>query len=310
MRTGLTPEPVAIPDYSGKRFPAPSYMATAEAYKHPRKSFAPGQARIEVSVEQLSLTAVTHRTLCQTFVEKLLEQEVVDYAALWVRTGLMHQAPVGGYELAKELPEKTGTRHIRPDDELALWAEAAGPFGWRISDSTVADQPSAHPGLMLAFAQGTEIILLLHISAEGTEIATIQSSLTELSEHLHTAARYSASPRSSGPVQVDLGFLEAMAMGDDAFVIHMLGLCVEQLVEGSQKLAEAAAANSVVEVGEVSHKLRSTARTAGAERLDELLATVEMLARGGCVGAVNPAVHGCEQAITGINKILMSKGVD
>jgi HPt (histidine-containing phosphotransfer) domain-containing protein len=245
--------------------------------------------------------------LCGAYVKSLLKQGVVEYAALWVRAGLMHQDPTGGYELAKEIPEKGAARQISPNDELAVWAAAAGSFGWRLSDAPLEAQPDADPGLMLVFAQEAEIILLLHIFAEGAEIAGIQSSLAELASHLRKATRNAAGPRSDGPVVIDMAFLEAMAMGEDSFVRHMLEMCLEQLVEGSERLAESAASGSVKEVGQHAHRMRSTARTAGAERLDGLLATVEMLADGGCVGAIAPAIHGCEQAITGIFSILISQ---
>ena len=199
-------------------------MATADAYNNAEHRSSAGKAQIDVSVRKLSLNAVSHRTLCGTFVEQLLSQPVVEYAALWVRTGLMHQAPLGGYELAKELPEKGAARQLHPDNQLANWAQAAGPFGWSISDCPGPTEPHAESGFVLVFAQDEELILLLHISDEGAEITGVQSSLAELGTHLHTATRYSASPRTLGPVEVDMAFLEAMAMGDEAFVLHMLAL--------------------------------------------------------------------------------------
>jgi HPt (histidine-containing phosphotransfer) domain-containing protein len=246
------------------------------------------------------------RGLCREYVETLSGTPDIDYAALWVRHGYLHGMPGDGYELVKSIPEGRTARVIPGEHELAAWAHHVGAFGWMACDVPPAGILSRRgsAGVFLVFAHGRELILALNIRNEESEVDGVQSSLAELARALKEHYGSAESTQSSEPITVDVAFLEAMAMGDKTFVSQMLDLCIEQLAIGSEALFEAVAKNSGKDVAFNAHKLRSTARTAGAERLDAILSEVEGAAEFGDFVGVRSAIRGCEQAISAINKIL------
>jgi HPt (histidine-containing phosphotransfer) domain-containing protein len=239
-------------------------------------------------------------------VEKLSGTSDIDYVALWVREGYLHGKLGDGYELVKSLPEGRTARVIPGNHDLAVWAHHVGAFGWMAYDVPPAGILSRRgsAGVFLVFAHGRELILALNIRSEEAKSEVVQSSLSELARALKEHIGSAESPQSSAAITVDVGFLEAMAMGDKTFVSQMLDLCIEQLAIGSEALFEALSKRSGQDVAYHAHKLRSTARTAGAERLDEILSEVEGAAESGDFGGVRAAIHGCEQAISAINRIV------
>ncbi len=230
----------------------------------------------------------------------------MNYTALWVKEGFLHQGTGHGYELVKAVPEGRTARLIPETHELSQWAYSAGNFGWMACDEPPAGVLSRRgsAGVFLLFAQERNLILALNICTEEPEIAGLQYSLAELSaqlsSHLAPVAEHDEIPE----ITVDLGFLQAMAMGDDTFVRHMLDLCIDQLALGSEGLYDALDKDASKEVVHLAHKLRSTARTAGVEALDQLLSEVEIEAGRGDLSRVRLGVRACEQTISAINQLL------
>jgi HPt (histidine-containing phosphotransfer) domain-containing protein len=246
------------------------------------------------------------RGLCQEFVQRVSDLEDVDYTALWVREGLLHNGTGHGYELVKSVPEGRTARLIAETHELSKWACSAGNFGWMACEQPPAGVLSRRgsAGVFLLFAQERHLILALNIVTEDPEIEGLQFSLAELSAQLSSHLDSAADDDEVPEIGVDLAFLQAMAMGDETFVRHMLDLCIEQLAVGSEGLYEALNQDSPKEVVHLAHKLRSTARTAGAEALDQLLSEVETEAEAGDLSRVRIGIRACEQAISAINQLL------
>lgn len=246
------------------------------------------------------------RGICQDFVQRVSDLGDVDYTALWVKEGFLHHGTGQGYELVKSVPEGRTARIIPADHELSEWAHSAGAFGWMACDQPPAGVLSRRgsTGVFLLFAQERHLILALNICTEDPEIEGLQFSLAELSAQLSSHMDPAAVEGEIPEIVVDLGFLQAMAMGDDTFVRHMLDLCIEQLATGSEGLYQALDQDSAKEVVHLAHKLRSTARTAGVEALDQLLAEVESEAEKGDMSRVRVGIRACEQTISAINQLL------
>jgi HPt (histidine-containing phosphotransfer) domain-containing protein len=246
------------------------------------------------------------RGICQDFVQKVSDLKDVDYTALWVKEGFLHHGTGHGYELVKSVPEGRTARLISESHELSEWAKSAGNFGWMACDEPPAGVLSrkGSTGVFILFAQERHLILALNICTDEPEIEGLQFSLAELSAQLSSHMDPAAIEGEIPEIVVDLGFLQAMAMGDDTFVRHMLDLCIEQLAVGSEGLYSALDQDSPQEVVHLAHKLRSTARTAGVEALDQLLAQVETEAEQGNLGRVRVGIRACEQTISAINQLL------
>ncbi|MBO6576858.1 MAG: Hpt domain-containing protein [Rhodothermales bacterium] len=262
-----------------------------------------------VSKEELRPTRSTLRGMCRAFVDELAGSEGVDYVALWVRDGYLHRDPGEGYELVKAVPEGRTARVIDADHETAEWARSVGAFGWMACDQPPSGLLSRRgaAGVFVLFAQEHHLILALNLRDENAEVDGVQLKLAELSSKLTSRFELIEDVPDLGPITVDVKFLEAMAMGDPTFVRHMLDLCITELSAGSEKLFEALIHETAGDVVYHAHKLRSTARTAGAERLDALLEEIEQAAEQGDLSRVRMGVRGCERAISAINKILAAR---
>lgn len=247
------------------------------------------------------------RGICRDFVAEIAGIEDVDYAALWVKEGFFDPVATGdGFQLVRALPEGRTARRVPGTHEMAEWAYSARNFGWMVCDQPPAGMLSRRgtAGIFLLFAQERNFILALNIISEAPEIEGVQYSLTELSARL-SAFEKERSASDAGPeISVDLGFLQAMAMGDDTFVRHMLELCIDQLNVGSEALNQAVAEGSATDVVHLAHKLRSTARTAGAEALDQLLSEIENEAEAGNLARVPVGIRSCQQAISAISRLI------
>ncbi|NNE69354.1 MAG: hypothetical protein HKN29_03195 [Rhodothermales bacterium] len=247
------------------------------------------------------------RSICRDFVGEIADIPDVDYAALWVKDGFFHRGAAGsGYELVRSVPDGRTARRVPETHEMAEWAYSAGNFGWMVCDVPPSGMLSRRgtAGIFLLFAQERNFILAINTTAETPEIEGVQFSLTELSKRLADFENSSEVQEAGPEITVDLGFLQAMAMGDETFVRHMLELCIDQLSVGSEAMHEALSENSTVEVVHLAHKMRSTARTAGAEALDQLLSEIETEAEAGDLSRVGLGIRACEQAISAISHLI------
>jgi HPt (histidine-containing phosphotransfer) domain-containing protein len=74
---------------------------------------------------------------------------------------------------------------------------------------------------------------------------------------------------------VDLEFLHASALGDDAFVRRLVGLLLEEMPNYMASLEQAVEKGDLNQVAFAIHRLKSLSRTAGMKRLDIVLGRLE-----------------------------------
>jgi HPt (histidine-containing phosphotransfer) domain-containing protein len=260
--------------------------------------------RLHVDIPSLMRGTDSRDRACTEYAEGLARLAVVRSAAIWMRD-LSQES----FRLIHAVPECPGVDRLDANDPLSRWAIDSGAFSWRVS---LEETRTGHEGVCLYFSQEGRLILKL-VSAvddlgESDDIRCVQYSLAELFALLDSASSTpGAGDRPSGAafeLSVDLQYLRATAMGDDEFVRHILVLCADELEIAVEQLAAAAEKMDVDAVAYIAHRMRSTARTAGIENLDNVLALAETAAMNGRVRGCDTAVEFVQAAVQSIRRLL------
>lgn len=208
--------------------------------------------------------------------DALVEQASVHSVCLWEKDG-------GEYRRSECRGAVSGAPgRFRPDADTESWLASSGPLSWRVTDRYAWERPETASDGRFHLAIAVSGLLLEVATRPDVSDADLEAvlGLVEAFGGVVAERRGRVEPgpaaEDSGPLRfVDLTFVESVAMGDRDFVFEILAMSESSFRAGWETIREELAAGALAKASSEAHRLRSTARTVGASRLDDELLDLE-----------------------------------